>query len=115
MTLPSTTCPTSSGLTPARLTASRMTVAPSCVGGTSFKLPPYVPIAVRAPLTTTTLLSAILTSKQTGARLSRRTFKDTFMQSGGLPLIALEGVRVTLGNRVVLDDVSWQLDAGAHW
>ncbi len=54
ITLPNTTWPTSSPLTPARFSASRVTWAPSSVGGTSFRLPPKSPMAVRAPLTTTT-------------------------------------------------------------
>src|SRR3989442_14120 len=54
ITLPKTTCPTSSAWIPARLTASRTTAAPSSVGGLSFKPPPKSPIAVRTPLRTTT-------------------------------------------------------------
>src|SRR5258708_10005865 len=54
MTLPKTTCPTSSGWMPARVTASRTTAAPSSVGGLSFKPPPKSPMAVRTPLRTTT-------------------------------------------------------------
>jgi hypothetical protein len=51
MTLPKTTCCTSSPDTPARDSASRVTLAPSSVGGRSFRLPPKSPIAVRAPET----------------------------------------------------------------
>src|SRR6266576_1176662 len=54
ITLPKTTCSMSSGWTPARLTASRTTAAPSSVGGLSFKPPPKSPMAVRTPLKTTT-------------------------------------------------------------
>src|SRR5215472_2429224 len=54
MTLPNTTCPISPAATPARLTASRTTVAASSVGGWSLRLPPYLPIAVRTPLSRTT-------------------------------------------------------------
>jgi hypothetical protein len=54
ITLPNTTCPTSAGSTPDRLTASRTTAAPRSAGGMSFKLPPYFPTAVRTPERTTT-------------------------------------------------------------
>src|SRR5215207_6193116 len=54
ITLPNTTCPTSAGSTPERLTASRTTAAPRSAGGMSFKLPPYFPTAVRTPERTTT-------------------------------------------------------------
>src|SRR6516164_6778841 len=54
MMLPKTTWPTSPGSTPARLTASRTHRAARSLGGKSFKLPPNPPIAVRAPLRTTT-------------------------------------------------------------
>src|SRR5215204_2606812 len=54
ITLPNTTCPTSAGSTPDRLTASRTTAAPRSAGGMSFRLPPYFPTAVRTPETTTT-------------------------------------------------------------
>src|SRR5271165_105413 len=54
ITLPNTTCPTSSPATPARDSASRTTWAPSSVGATSFSPPPKSPIAVRTPETTTT-------------------------------------------------------------
>src|SRR5215472_136486 len=54
ITLPNTTCPTSSPATPARDSASRTTCAPSSVGATSFRPPPKSPIAVRTPETTTT-------------------------------------------------------------
>src|ERR1700733_2724407 len=54
ITLPNTTCPTSSPATPARDSASRTTWAPRSVGATSFNPPPKSPIAVRTPDTTTT-------------------------------------------------------------
>src|SRR6516164_2116942 len=54
MMFPKTTWPTSRGSMPARLTASRTHSAASSLGGESFRLPPYPPIAVRAPLRTTT-------------------------------------------------------------
>jgi hypothetical protein len=54
ITWPNTTAPTCPGCTPARATASRTTSAASWVGGTSFRLPPKVPIAVLTALTTTT-------------------------------------------------------------
>src|SRR5579872_4407667 len=54
ITLPNTTCPTSSPATDARDSASRTTCAPMSVGATSFKPPPKSPIAVRTPETTTT-------------------------------------------------------------
>ena len=54
ITLPNTTCPTSSPATPARDSASRTTCAPRSVGATSFSPPPKSPIAVRTPDTTTT-------------------------------------------------------------
>src|SRR5690242_15403822 len=54
ITLPNTTCPTSTPATPARDNASRTTCAPSSVGATSFSPPPKSPIAVRTPETTTT-------------------------------------------------------------
>jgi hypothetical protein len=40
MTLPMTTCPTLAGSIPARATASRIAIAPSFVGATSFNEPP---------------------------------------------------------------------------
>ena len=49
ITLPNTTCPTSAGSTPARLTASRTTAAARSVGGMSFRLPPYFPIGRADP------------------------------------------------------------------
>src|SRR5260370_18417727 len=54
MTLPKTTCPTSSGWMPARVTAAGTTWAPSSVGGLPLKPPPKSPMAVRTPLRTTT-------------------------------------------------------------
>src|SRR5947209_7648583 len=71
MTFPKTTCPTSSGLTCARHSASRTTVAPSTVGGKSLRLPPYLPTAVRTPLSTTTsqcpsIITSVLRSRLFG-------------------------------------------------
>src|SRR5262245_5118671 len=60
MTLPNTTCPTSLAPIPARFTDSRTTVAASSVGGWSFRLPPYRPIAVRTALRTTTSRSEFM-------------------------------------------------------
>src|SRR5436190_11909058 len=54
ITLPNTVCPTWPGSTPARLTASRTTVAPRSQGGTAARPPPYLPIAVRVPDSTKT-------------------------------------------------------------
>src|ERR1051326_765432 len=54
MTLQKTTWPTSAGSRAARLTDSRTTVAAKSVGERSLRLPPYLPIAVRAALTITT-------------------------------------------------------------
>ena len=54
ITWPNTTCCTSPAPRPARATASRTTIAPSCVGAWSFRLPPKVPTAVRTALTMTT-------------------------------------------------------------
>src|SRR5689334_4087147 len=54
ITLPNTVCPTSDGSTPARLTASRTTVAPRSQGGTAARPPPYLPIGVRVPDSTKT-------------------------------------------------------------
>ena len=53
ITLPNTVCPTWPGSTPARATASRTTVAPRSQGGTAARAPPYLPIAVRVPASTT--------------------------------------------------------------
>src|SRR6516225_8657548 len=53
MTLPKTTWPTSLTSIPERATASRTHVAAISLGGASFRLPPYPPIAVRTPLRTT--------------------------------------------------------------
>ncbi len=47
ITLPNTTCPTSSGRTPARCTASRTTVAARSQGGTLASPPPNLPMPVR--------------------------------------------------------------------
>ena len=46
ITLPNTTWPMSSALTPARLTASRTTLAARSQGGTEARPPPYLPIGV---------------------------------------------------------------------
>src|SRR5690242_15044581 len=54
ITLPNTECPTWPGSTPARLTASRTTVAPRSQGGTAARPPPYLPIGVRVPDSTKT-------------------------------------------------------------
>src|SRR5690606_7228489 len=56
MTWPKATWCTSVGPTPARAAASRTTMAPSCVGVWSLRVPPKVPTAVRTPLTMTTSL-----------------------------------------------------------
>src|SRR5574343_1864753 len=53
-TWPNTTWPTSLPSTLARASDSLTTSAPSSVGGTSLRLPPKVPMAVRTALTTTT-------------------------------------------------------------
>ena len=47
ITWPNTTCPTASGSTPERLTASRTTMAARSQGGTEARPPPYLPIGVR--------------------------------------------------------------------
>ena len=50
ITCPKTTCPTCSGAsTPARSSAALVTCVASAVGGRPARLPPNVPIAVRAP------------------------------------------------------------------
>src|SRR5215467_14095460 len=54
ITLPNITWPTSDGSTPARLTASRTTVAARSQGGTAARPPPYLPISVRVPDSTRT-------------------------------------------------------------
>src|SRR5215831_9051664 len=54
ITLPNITWPTSDGSTPARLTASRTTVAARSQGGTAARPPPYLPIGVRVPASTKT-------------------------------------------------------------
>ena len=54
ITLPMTTWPTASGAMPARWMAALTAVVASWVLGTSFRLPPKVPMAVRAVLTTKT-------------------------------------------------------------
>src|SRR6516225_5929019 len=53
-TLPMTTVSTSSGRMPARATAAPIAVAPGVGAGTSLRLPPKVPIAVRAGSANTT-------------------------------------------------------------
>src|SRR6266700_1122001 len=62
MTLPNTACPTSTGSRPDRATTSLTTVAARSHGGTSFSPPPYLPIAVRTPDSTTTSLCSVMTS-----------------------------------------------------
>src|SRR5580704_7117226 len=62
MTLPNTTCSTCSGSRPARSMATRATAAPSSVGGTSRRLRPKEPIAVRAAEVITTLVTFFLWS-----------------------------------------------------
>src|SRR5215475_5265261 len=57
ITLPKTAWPTASGSTPARLTASRTTVAARSHGGTGARPPPYFPIAVRVADKTKTSLA----------------------------------------------------------
>jgi hypothetical protein len=75
MTLPNTTCSTWSGSTSARSIATRATVAPSSVGGTSRKLRPKEPIAVRtaevitAPVTNFFTLSPYPTIARTVYRV----------------------------------------------
>src|SRR3990167_9840625 len=54
ITLPMTTWPTESGARPERWMAALTAVVASWVLGTSFRLPPKVPMAVRAVLTTKT-------------------------------------------------------------
>ena len=54
ITLPMTTWPTASGARPERWMAALTAVVASWVLGTSFRLPPKVPMAVRAVLTTKT-------------------------------------------------------------
>ena len=49
ITCPKTTCPIRPPSTPARASASRAAVAASAIGGTAARLPPKVPMAVRAP------------------------------------------------------------------
>ena len=49
---PNMTSSTCSGFTPARLSASLITVAPISAAGVSFRLPPKEPMAVRQQLTT---------------------------------------------------------------
>ena len=49
---PNMTSSTFSGFTPARFSASFTTMAPSSVAGTSFRLPPKEPMAVRQQFTT---------------------------------------------------------------
>ena len=54
MQLPNTTWPTRAGSTPARLTASRTTLAARSQGGTEARPPPYLPIGVLTPDRTNT-------------------------------------------------------------
>jgi hypothetical protein len=54
MTLPMATVPTSSGLSPARSMAALMAAAPRLGAAISLRLPPKVPIAVRAGFAKTT-------------------------------------------------------------
>src|SRR6516165_9812665 len=61
MTLPNTAWPTSAGATPARSTASVTTVAARSHGGTAARPPPYLPIAVRTPESTSTSLPSVMT------------------------------------------------------
>src|ERR1700751_4332770 len=53
MTLSMATVPASSGLSPARSSAALITAAPRLGAGTSLRLPPNVPIAVRTGLAKT--------------------------------------------------------------
>src|SRR6266851_4111696 len=61
ITWPKTAWPTSPGSTPARLTASRTTVAARSQGGTAARPPPYLPIAVRTADSTRTFLRCSMT------------------------------------------------------
>ncbi len=61
ITLPKTAWPNSSGSTADRRTASRTTVAARSHGGTSLRPPPYRPMAVRVPDSTTTSFSSVIT------------------------------------------------------
>src|ERR1700733_9407941 len=63
MTLPMAAVSISSGLRPARSTAARIATAPRSGAGTSFKVPPKAPIAVRTG-------SAITTERDVMARSS---------------------------------------------
>src|SRR5215471_12776176 len=62
ITFPNTACPTSDGSIPARLTASRTTVAARSHGGTEARPPPYLPIGVRTADRTNTSSMILLIS-----------------------------------------------------
>src|SRR5215813_12960207 len=66
ITLPNTVWPTPDGSTPARLTASRSTVAARSQGGTAARPPPYLPIAVRVPDSTRTSRPLFMTPPVVG-------------------------------------------------
>ena len=70
ITLPNTTCPTSSAVTPARLTTSRTTLAARSQGGTEARPPPYLPIGVRTADRTNTS-SMVSSSHMSGPPVGR--------------------------------------------
>src|SRR5262249_33706022 len=75
-TLPMTTVSTSSGLIPARLTAASIATEPRAGAGTSLRLPPKVPIAVRTGSAKTTERDVIVDSSALTAWLCTRAFRQ---------------------------------------
>src|SRR5262249_22102508 len=70
MTLPMTTVSTSSGRIPARATAPLIAVAPRLAAGTSFNVPPNVPIAVRTGSANTTECCEFMASSPSLVRIT---------------------------------------------
>src|SRR3569833_2042405 len=56
---------------PARLIASQVTMVPKSEGDLSFRLPPYLPIAVRTALRTTTSWTPFINTSSNGSTHSR--------------------------------------------
>src|SRR5689334_2430240 len=73
MTLPNTTCSTAPGSRFARSSADFAASAPSSVGGTSLRLLPYEPTAVRAAELITTLVTG-LTAPDLAEKRGRRVY-----------------------------------------
>src|ERR1035438_3216246 len=102
MTLPKTAWPKSAGSTPDRCTASRTTVAARSHGGTPARPPPYRPMAVRVPDSTTTSFSSVMTFSPHVSRPSSTARADGFFRSPALSWCLAS--HAVLGDRALARD-----------